>query len=184
MFKIKVMSLKKVDIKQFWSVDLRSQVGTCTLCANQNKKSTSKPENRKLTSGNLKAYPNWNNMRKHTRTCHPTEYADAQKKLESERGTIGLMDQFIKKRKRDEEEIEDPASKKVAVVLELNAESLKECIRQVCTVDGLPFNTFEKTGMSKIFNPIVQQLRNAQQPISVKSSQVREIVLDGALKLK
>ena len=59
------------------------------------------------------------------------------------------MDQFVKKQKREDVGTEGPRIKKIAVVLELNAKALKKCIGQVCTIDGLPSNTFEKTGCEK-----------------------------------
>ena len=52
--------------------------------------------------------------------------------LESTSGNSGVTDHFVKKRKREDVDTEGLKSKKIAVVLELNAEALKECIRQVC----------------------------------------------------
>lgn len=121
-------------------------------------------------------------MRKHVFNCHQAKYSEVLRSLQPSTESAGTMESFFKKQKLDDNGGENMTM--IGVVLELNVQKLKEYVRQICTVDGLPFNTFEKPGMSQIFNPIVRQLRGSNQPISLTSHQVRDIVLEGAVKLK
>ena len=54
----------------------------------------------------------------------------------------------------------------------------------MCTIDCHALNTIEKARMSKIFYPVIQQLREAKRPILAKSPQVHEIIFKRALTLK
>ena len=85
------------------------------------------------------------------------------KTLESASSNSGTIDQFVKKRKREDMDTEEPKTKKNEVVLELNAEALKECIRQV------PYMAFHSARLKRP---------------GVKSLQVCEIVLEEILILK
>ena len=145
----------QVDIKQFWDVDGATQVGSCKLCP-QGKRLTAQPEYRKLQSGMKKAYPNWNNMRKHIRLTHFKDNDTASEKHRDAQ-TRSDMDKFVKRRRRENEN--DVGNQETAVFFLISPNQLKDIVRQICTIDGLPFNTFEKTGMKQLIQPIIDQLK-------------------------
>ena len=74
-------------------------------------------------------------------------------------------------------------NQETAVSFKISPNQLKDIVRQICTIDGLPFNTFEKTGMKQLIQPIIDQLKkniNVRERFSLNSPGVRQIVLEGA----
>ena len=168
----------QVDIKQFWEIDNTSQVGTCKLCP-ESKKSTAQPEYRKLQSGIKRAYPHWTNMRKYSRSSHFKEYKAAS---EEKPHTSGGMENYIKRIRVQKENSGE--NEKICVSFEISPNEFKDIVRKICTVDGLSFNTFEKTGIKELVNPIIQQFKKKNNPVSLNPRSVRQIVLEGSKKLE
>ena len=140
------------------------------------------PEYRKLQSGLKKAYPRWNNMRKHTRTSHFKEYDAASKKRKRSQTQGGMIDDYFKRFCNQDED--ENGNQKLTVTFEMNPNQLKDIVRLICIADGLPFNAFEKSGLKQLTNPILQQFKKSNEPISLNSKAVRQIVLEGASNLK
>ena len=148
----------QVDIKKYWDIDSKSQVGKCKLCP-ESKPSTAQPEYRKLQSGLKKAYPHWNNMRKHTRTSHFKEYDAASKKRKNSQTQGGMMDDYFKRYCNQDKD--ENGNQKLTVTFEMSPGQLKNIVRQICTTYSLPFNALEKSGLKQLTNPILQQFKKS-----------------------
>ena len=90
-------------------------------------------------------------MRKHSRSSHFKEYkAASEEKSHTSSGT----EKYVKRIRVQNENSGE--NEKICVSFEISPNEFKDIVRKICTVDGLSFNTFEKTGIKEMVNPIIQ----------------------------
>ena len=65
------------------------------------------------------------------------------------------MVKFVKRQRCND----DIRNRSVSISYEVSPYELKEIVRDICTVDGLPLNTFEKSGIKRLIKPITEQLK-------------------------
>ena len=97
-------------------------------------------------------------MGRHTRSSHFKKYDKALKNPRSSQ-ISGEMDKFVKRQQCKD----DIGNRSISISYEVSPNELKEIVRDICTVDGLPLNTFEKSGIKRLIKTITEQLKKMMQ---------------------
>ena len=81
------------------------------------------------------------------------------------------MDKFVKRQRCND----DIGNRSISISYEVSPNELKEIVRDICTVDDLPLNTFEKSGIKRLIKPITEQLKknDAAVPLNFQMESVK-----------